>query len=835
MSLFYFLINNLILYFISRFTFPQSDYKYERLSFTFIVNPFIILLSQPMTSPCSSTHMLRATATAALLQNDNIERRKIVKKQHRLLCDAIAIAIFSLALPAGAADQKPDKTNAKTKVLDKIMVIGNPANIEKIAGSAQVVTKKDIRQQNYDDVNRVLRKVPGVYVREEDGFGLFPSISLRGVDTTRSSKVTIMEDGVMMAPAPYSAPAAYYSPTAGRMSGLEVLKGSSQIKYGPHTTGGVINYLSTPIPTKEKAYLKATLGSFNEQRTHAYVGNTFDAGAAGQFGVLLEGYRRQSDGFKKIDETADFRNGDDTGFDKTDVTVKLSWEPNTTMYQRFEFKRGTSDLDANETYLGLTQADFNTEPTRRYAASRFDNIKSKQEQTSLRWSISPTDNIDVITTLYQTDFKRNWYKLSKVNGNKPSTIMETPGLSQDCMKGTAACNLKVKANNRKYNTQGIESVGYFRFATDHIQHEIMAGVRLHEDDITRFQWEDTYAQATNGTITGMTPGIPGGAGDRFQKTKALALFVQDTIETGKWTIIPGFRYEMLDQTSEDPKGTLQSAGGTKGRDGENSFNVNAYGVGAAYQFNEQWAAFGGVHTGYSTPSPRGTRGGLDPETSTAFEIGTRYTNPQQAFAAESTFFYTAFKDLIVTDNVGGTGTGVDENFGEVDTFGLELALQYDAGLANNWGISNPSFFSATYTNAEQKNDSESTDAESIFSYGRAGNAVPYIPELTLSLGTGVETKKWGAFITGSYVSETYTSANNVNDQVNGDGNPDARYGKTDRYFTADVSAFYRINETMKLFGGIQNLFDEEYVVSRQPDGARGGLPQFVYGGIEVDI
>ena len=282
-----------------------------------------------------------------------------MKKQHRLLRDAIAIATLGLALPVGAADKEFDEVDTKASVLDKIMVIGNPANIEKIPGSAQVITKEDIRQQNYDDVNRVLRKVPGVYVREEDGFGLFPSISLRGVDTTRNSKITIMEDGVMMSPAPYSAPAAYYSPTTGRMSGLEVLKGSSQIKYGPHTTGGVINYLSTPIPTKEKAYLKSTLGSFNEQRTHAYFGNTFDTGAAGQFGALVEGYRRQSNGFKKIDETADFRSGDDTGFDKTDAMVKLSWEPNSAVYQRFEFKHGTSELDANETYLGLSQADFN--------------------------------------------------------------------------------------------------------------------------------------------------------------------------------------------------------------------------------------------------------------------------------------------------------------------------------------------------------------------------------------------------------------------------------------------------------------------------------------------
>ncbi|HFQ92286.1 MAG TPA: TonB-dependent receptor, partial [Chromatiales bacterium] len=563
-----------------------------------------------------------------------------MKTGNRLFRNTFVIAALGLATPAGATDSDDSNTDTDARVLDKVMVIGNPANIEEMPGSAQVVTKEDIRQQSYDDVSQVLRKVPGVNIRSEYG-GLFPSISLRGVDTTRSAKVTLMEDGVLMAPAPYSAPAAYYTPTVGRMSGLEVLKGSSQIRFGPHITGGVINYLSTPVPLKETVYLKSLMGSFGELRTHAYAGNTVDTDA-GQFGFLIEGYRRKSDGFKTIDETADFRDGDDTGFTKTDAMIKLSWEPNTAIYQRLEFKYGRNKLDANETYLGLSETDFKADPLRRYSASRFDNMKTEQSNNYLRYAVSPTDNLDIITTLYATDFKRNWYKLKdlrNVNGNTIGLSAALAGAQNgeglDCLQGNLDCTLRVRANNRQYSARGIESVSYYRFGSESVQHEVSAGIRFHQDEVRRFQQDDDYSQAANGTISDMTPGTPGGAGDRLQRTDAVALFVQDTIETGSWTFIPGIRYEMLDQTSEDPKGTLQGVS-SSGRDGKNSFDMTAGGLGIAYRFNDSWTGFGSVHRGFSPPSPRGTRAGLDPETSTAIEAGARYTNARQALAAEAT-------------------------------------------------------------------------------------------------------------------------------------------------------------------------------------------------------
>jgi len=581
-----------------------------------------------------------------------------VKKQHCLIRSVFVAAVLGMTLPASAADDESGKDDSATNILDKIMVIGNPANIEEIPGAAYSVTTEDIREQNYDDVNRVLRKVPGVYVREEDGFGLFANISLRGVDTTRSAKVTMMEDGVLTAPAPYSAPAAYYTPTMGRMSGMEILKGSSQVKYGPQTTGGVINYLSTPVPLQETAYLKSSYGSFGDQRTHAYVGNTLTTGL-GQFGYLLEGYFRQNQGYKNIDETPDFRNGDDTGFSKTDPMIKLFWEPDTGMYQRLELKYGTSDLDANETYLGLSEADFQADPNRRYSATRFDNIKSKQKRGYLRYALAPSNDLDIIATLYQNTFTRNWYKLKDlrdVNGNTLKLSAALAGAQNgeglDCLRGDLACTLRVRANNRDYESQGFDMVSYYRVGSDAVQHEVSIGIRFNQDQVRRFQRDDDYSQLSNGAIDDMTSGTPGGAGNRRQKTDATAVFLQDTIKVGAWGFTPGVRFEQLDQTYEDYNNPVKSGG--------NQMDMWAGSFGTTYKFNNSWIGFGSINRGFSPPSPKSAVNGIKEETSLAYELGTRYTNANQALAVETTAFYTDFNDLIVIDNIGGTGTGDTE-------------------------------------------------------------------------------------------------------------------------------------------------------------------------------
>ena len=144
--------------------------------------------------------------------------------------------------------------------LEEITIIGTQASVRNIAGTGAIIESAQIRDELATDVNQLLKTIPGTYIREEDGYGLRPNIGIRGATSERSAKITLMEDGILIAPAPYAAPAAYYFPTLSRMHALEVLKGAAQLRYGPQTTGGVVNLVSTPIPEDPSGRLQFVYG-----------------------------------------------------------------------------------------------------------------------------------------------------------------------------------------------------------------------------------------------------------------------------------------------------------------------------------------------------------------------------------------------------------------------------------------------------------------------------------------------------------------------------------------------------------------------------------------------
>ncbi len=695
--------------------------------------------------------------------------------------------------------------------------------LKDIPGSVSYLSPKALNKFSYTDINRTLRAVPGVNLQEEDGFGLRPNIGLRGTGTERSSKITIMEDGVLMAPAPYAAPAAYYFPTIGRMQAVEILKGSSQIKYGPYTTGGAINLISTQIPNEFAGRIDLLAGSFGSTNLHASIGNSHKNVA-----YLAEAYQYGSRGFKELD------NGGETGFDKKDYLAKIRVNTNEDagIYQSLTFKLGHVNEVSNETYLGLTQEDFDKTPYRRYFGSQKDQIITRQTQLSLTHRAEFSKTFNITTTAYRTELGRNWYKLDKVkddNGTKTgiSAILDDPDTYSGAYRiitGGSSSNsdaLFVKANNRTYFARGIQTILGFNFDNTTLSQNIDLGLRFHEDQMDRFQWVDEYAM-DNGVMKLTNAGIPGTESNRIESARAFASYLQYRLDFGKFSATPGIRYENItlsrrDYGKNDPERT-----GVDLSERSNHVEVFIPGIGLNYNLNSNFNLFAGVHKGFSPP---GSKEGTKPEESVNYELGLRLS--KQSLSGEVVLFVNDYSNLLGTDlaAAGGGGTTEMYNAGEVLTKGLEFQLSYDLLSSDTYSSFRlPLSVVYTYTDSKFQNSFESEND----SWGKvtAGDDFPYLAHNQFTFIVALEHQKFNINLSGRYTDEMRT--------VPGQGViPDNE--KTDAFFVLDASANYAVYKNISLFVNSTNLTNKAYLVSRRPAGLRPGMPRAFMFGIKANF
>jgi len=699
-------------------------------------------------------------------------------------------------------------------------ILGSEYAAQNRTGASYFLSAADLEQFGYADINRTLRAVPGVNLYEEDGYGLRPNISLRGTSPQRSSKITLMEDGVLIAPAPYSAPAAYYFPSVLRMQAIEILKGSSQIQHGPFTTGGAINLVSTAIPDDFSAKIRSSYGSFNTMQLHTSVGQSYE-----RLGYVLEYLNFNSNGFKNLN------NKDNTGFDIYDIMGKLKFSSakDAKLIQSLEVKYHFYDEKSNETYLGLSQADFNQNPYDRYAASQFDQMNAEQRQVMLTHVIDFSKQLRIVTNAYDNKFARNWYKLDDVifenDKKKLSTILDDPFSFPNHMNtinGSISSSddaLLLKANNRVYYSKGVQTkIDYHWYGSNGSFHDIEIGARLHYDEEDRFQWEDGY-RISVGIMALTSMGSRGEQGNRISSANAFASYLLYKYKFNKFTITPGIRYESIALSRAD-WGKADEYRGSAPDSRENKIDVLIPGIGFNYSFSNSLSIFGGVHKGFSPP---GNAPGEKAEFSINYELGSRFG--KEKLRGEMIGFLNDYSNLLGSDLAasGGTGSLDQFNAGAVKVSGLELQLNYNFSDPNA-KIQTPIGLAYTLTNAIFQNSFGST--QGIWGTVSEGDRVPYIPQQQLSITGGLEHQRYALNMNARYNGAFDTQAANggIDDTLRLDDN-----------IVIDLSLRYHLNSTISLTANVINLFDEVYATARVPSGLRPGHPFGIYTGVIVNF
>ena len=709
------------------------------------------------------------------------------------------------------ADPEPAPPPRPPKDDDEVRIGGT--RITELGGSAHVVKDAQLRRYAYDDPHQVLLSVPGVYVRPEDGMGLRPNIGIRGANSDRSKKVTIMEDGVLVGPAPYSAPAAYYFPLIDRMRTVRVVKGPSAIMFGPQTVGGAIDMITREIPSERKGTYDFAFGQYGFNKQHASFGTSDE-----HVGFLIEGMRLDNTGFK------DLPGGLDSGFTRNEWMAKTSWNPapRAEIQNELILKLGYSGETSNETYLGLSDDDLRANPDRRYLASAQDRMENHRTSIELTHRMRFSPKVDVVTTAYRHDFDRTWRKVNGFRGADISEVLGNPNTPRNqifhgVLTGAIDANdpsqtIMIGPNHRTFVSQGLQSQIRVATKTGPVVHHFTYGVRAHYDQIVRKHTQDGFvmtnqALVPDGRVTELTA-------DNTAMTHALALWATDAMSFGPLVVTPGIRIEAIHAAYRD---TL-----TRTHDGA-TYQVIIPGVNAYWALRRDFGLLAGVHKGVSPVPPERARRS-PPEESVNYEGGVRFA--RRNARAEMIAFYNDYSNLtdICTFSNGCTNANLDRQFsgGKARIAGLEVYGEYEPRIAAGWTM--PMRVTYTYTYTEFLSTFASADPQ--FGNVKEGDELPYVPAHQANASLGVERKSFGLNLAGTFVDAMWERA--------GRGEPTPG-SKTDAYFLLDASVKYRLLEHVELYVNGRNLTNDRYIASRRPFGARPGAPLWVLGGVRGEF
>lgn len=670
-------------------------------------------------------------------------------------------------------------------VLPRVDVIGTQVQLLKTPSSATIIEQDELESSHVLTVNEALRKAPGVVVRDEEGLGIRPNISIRGLNPTRSTKVLLLEDGIPLSFAPYGDNASYYFPSIDRFSSIEVLKGSEQIKYGPQTAGGLINFITPNAPENFGGHMSITAGNLDYLNTKINIGG---------HGMMLDYTHKEGDGARE-----------NTHSNIEDLNVKITKSLGEN--HAFTVRANWFSENSQVSYTGLTQKEYENFGGE-YNSFNHDSFKATRYGVSATHDWQINSNALLTTNLYYSYFDRDWWRQSSNSTNIAAgnncTLLNAARLAGQATNGDTCQG--VQGRLRTYDTYGVEP----RLTVTHVWGELQLGAKAHFEDQNRIQINGTTPTARTGTL----------AENNKRETDAYSGFISNRFDIGQFSITPAMRYEHIENERIN---RLTDA------KGDATLHEWIPGIGFSYNPNDQLTVFAGVHEGFAPPRTEdlisNTTGGVlevGAEKSTNYEFGFR-AKPVKGLKIAATAFHNYFSNLIAVGSVAFNLPALAQ--GEATFTGLELSGQYD--------FDNGFYSRLAYTwlpVAEQESSFRRFDTNAIVGGSAKGNRQPYSPKNTVTAALGYRVGAWNTQLEAVHVGEQYADfAETKAAALNGQN------GEIASYTTVNAALNYKYEPYKTTFFVTgKNLFDKDYITDRTR-GILTGMPRLVQVGARYDF
>jgi Fe(3+) dicitrate transport protein len=705
------------------------------------------------------------------------------------LATAVGIALALLPALAVAAPATDDAgTQRRAVEMPQVEVVGDAKALREQPGSAHVVDREDLESSRTLSVPEALRKVPGINVRDEEGFGLRPNIGLRGLNPTRSTKILLLEDGIPASYAPYGDNASYYHAPIERYDRIEVLKGVGMLRFGPQSIGGVINYM-TPQPPREFAgYAQVAGGGRGYRNLHLNIGGA---------GFLFDAMTKEGDAAR-----------DNQSLQQTDFNLKyvLALGDN----QGLTLRANRLTEDSQVTYSGLTEAEY-ANFGREYNPFANDTFDITRQGGSLTHEIA-LGAATLTTNVYRFTFDRDWWRQTST-----TTDTQCGNAFRDArLRGERVdpngCN-SAQGRLRYYETWGIEPHLFFSHASFGIEQEFEAGLRWHDELQERLQVNATSPRGRSGTTVE----------DNLRETEAFAVYVENRFRFGDVIVAPIVRHENVDFFRRN---------NLTGRGGDSSFSETIPGVGINWAANDDWTVFAGVHEGFGPPrvedliDNNGTAVDVDAERSTNVELGLR-GQIAAGTTIEAALFRNDFRNQVLVGSIAGGSTPLAQ--GETLYAGAELALNWEGSSGRGDGRPYASVALTSLPTAEQSTAVVAVSNRQPVGGSVAGNRLPYAPRWTSTVRFGWQQGEWDASAEVQSVGAQFSDFANTVAPPAANGN--GQIGRISGYSVLNLALNWVPREDgISAFLTVKNAADRDYIVDRTR-GILTGTPRQIVAGL----
>lgn len=623
------------------------------------------------------------------------------------------------------------------------------------------------------NLRQIFSRLPGLFVSDQKTPSFY-NVNYRGLgDPHETEFVAFFMDGVPLAADLFGYPTIYFLPPAQRIERVEFVRGGSGLLYGPQI-GPSVNF----VMRRADALADSHVRTEHSVGSHGFY-STYNEGrwGNGEFGLMLSFDHRQGDGPRRNEDfevNSGFLGVDFAGIDGVRIGFDLS------LYQSDSGEAGR-----------LSTAEFN------------------RDRSQTRW---PNDRVEIDRVIAALTYDHQLRDNATLNAKLWYAYKDR------FSRRSRGSLTQTSIDQQEFTVYGFDARLAQAWGHGHV---LTMGTTLYQSDSPR-------SRHLNPDIRSDVQRPQDLMFLQDRKIRYGAVFAENLFRFGALSVAPALRYDRVNYDLFEP--VMRADLARDPADVDQTESELLLGLGAMLQIGRTTEVYLNISESY-----RGLRyddlanpdrvlvaeDALDASRGMNYEIGLR-SSPVEGLVFDISLFRIDFNDRIEERRIG---LGGDErqrvNSGDSRHQGLEFSVEYDLFAGRQNGSSLITFFNGSLLDAEIRRSD----------IGLAGNTPSHAPNYLIRTGFIYNDTRLKVALTATLVDDQFWRDDN-NPGATGGEQIDARIPS---YQVVDLSAEYRFNEQWTLFGGVNNLLDQNYFSRVRSDGVEPAAERTAFAGFRLEF